>query len=150
MPVTGGEARVLTSGPAFDCQPRFSPDGKTIAFTSDRSGIDNVWLMDVDGKSPRALSEEKDAYVRTPAWTPDGSYVLASRGDGERAGIPPVELWMYHREGGGGIKLTSSDELNNASGPAPSPDGRFLYFAARQKRFSYTPDLSQGLWQIHR
>jgi Tol biopolymer transport system component/imidazolonepropionase-like amidohydrolase len=150
VPAEGGEARALTKGPAWDSQPRVSPDGKTIAFTSDRGGIDNIWLMDRDGSNPRALTSEKDDYVRTAAWTPDGEYLVARKEDGKRAGIPPVELWMYHREGGSGVKLTSSDELNNASGAAASPDGRYIYFSARQKRFSYTPDLSQGLWQILR
>ena len=102
-------------------QPRFSPDGKTLAFSSDRSGIENIWLADADGKNPRALTTEKDSYVRSPSWTPDGQYVLARKEDGKRAGIPPVELWMYHREGGGsGIKLTSSDDLSNAGGAAVS------------------------------
>jgi Tol biopolymer transport system component/imidazolonepropionase-like amidohydrolase len=146
----GGEARALTKGPAWDSQPRFSPDGKTIAFTSDRGGIENIWLMDRDGSNPRALTTEKDAYVRTAAWTPDGDYLVARKEDGKRAGIPPVELWMYHREGGGGIKLTSAEELDNASGPVASPDGRFIYYSGRQKRFSYQPDLSQGLWQVFR
>lgn len=150
VPAAGGDARALTAGPAFDSQPRFSPDGATIAFTSDRGGIENVWLMGKDGQGPRALTQEKDAYVRTPVFSPDGQYVIARKEDGKRAGIPPVELWMYHREGGEGIKLTNSDEVNNASGPAPSPDGRFLYFAARQRRFNYTPNLTDGLWQVFR
>jgi Tol biopolymer transport system component/imidazolonepropionase-like amidohydrolase len=150
VPIAGGEGRALTSGPAFDTHPRFSPDGRTIAFTSDRGGIENVWLMDADGKNPRALTSEKDAYVRSAAWTPDGQYLIARKEDGKRAGIPPVELWMYHREGGGGIKLTSSDDLNNAGGAAASPDGRFIYFAARERRFNYVADLSSGLWQIQR
>jgi Tol biopolymer transport system component/imidazolonepropionase-like amidohydrolase len=150
LPSAGGAARALTTGPAWDSQPRYSPDGKTIAFTSDRNGIENVWLMDADGKNPRALTSEKDAYVRTPAWTPDGSYVVARKEDAKRAGIPPVELWLYHREGGGGIKLTSGEEVNNASGPAASPDGRWIYFAARTIQFSYTPNLSNGLWQVFR
>jgi len=150
VPVAGGPAQALTSGPAFDWHPRFSPDGRTIAFTSDRGGIDNLWLMDADGRNPRALTTEKDAYVRSPAWTPDGNYLIARREEGKRAGIPPVELWIYHRDGGGGIKLTSSDEWDNASGPALSRDGRFVYFAARQVRFNYIPDVSQGLWQIYR
>src|SRR6185295_9689591 len=117
---------------------------------SDRGGIENVWLMDADGKNPRAVSQEKDSYVRTPAWTADGQYLVARKEDGKRAGIPPVELWLYHREGGNGVKLTSSDEINNASGPAPSRDGRWIYFAARAGRFNYVPDLSGGLWQIQR
>ncbi|HEY2946574.1 MAG TPA: hypothetical protein VGN09_29340, partial [Vicinamibacteria bacterium] len=150
MPIAGGEAHALTSGPAWDAQPRFSPDGTTIAFSSDRGGIENLWLMDADGGHPRFLTSEKDAYVRSPAWTPDGAYLVARKEDAKRAGIPPVELWLYHREGGGGIKLVSSDDMNNSSGPVLSKDGRFLYFSARQPRFSYTPDLSQGLWRILR
>ncbi len=150
LPVAGGAARALTRGPAFDSQPRFSPDGRTLAFVSDRGGIENVWLMDANGANPRALTSEKDAYVRGPAWMPDGAYLVARKEDGKRAGIPPVELWLYHVEGGGGVKLTSGDEVNNAAGPEPSPDGRFVYFAARPGRFNYVPDLSAGLWQIFR
>jgi Tol biopolymer transport system component/imidazolonepropionase-like amidohydrolase len=150
VPIEGGAARALTTGPAFDSQPRFSPDGKTIAFASDRGGIDNLWLMDADGGNPRALTQEKDSYVRTPSWSPDGGYVLGRKEDGKRAGLPPVELWMYHREGGGGIKLTSGEELNSASGAAFSPDGRFLYMSVRRQRFDYVPDLSRGLWQVVR
>jgi len=150
VPVTGGPARAITTGPAFDSHPRFSPDGKAIAFTSDRSGIENVWLMDADGKNPRALTTEKDAYVRSAAWTPDGNYLVARKEDGKRAGIPPVELWMYHREGGGGIKLTSSDDVNNAGGAAVSKDGKSIYYEARMRRFNYIPNLQDGLWQIFR
>jgi dipeptidyl aminopeptidase/acylaminoacyl peptidase len=49
IPSTGGDAKRLTSGPAWDCQPRFSPNGKQIAFISDRNGSDNLWLINVDG-----------------------------------------------------------------------------------------------------
>ena len=150
LPSAGGRATALTSGPAFDAHPRFSPDGKTIAFTSDRAGIENVWLMDADGKNPRALTTEKDSYVRSAAWTPDGQYLIARKEDGKRGGIPPVELWIYHREGGGGIKLTSSDDVNNAGGACVSRDGRWIYFSARERKFNYVPDLHDGLWQVWR
>ena len=150
LPIAGGAAKALTRGPAYDTHPRFSPDGRTIAFTSDRGGIENVWLMDADGGNPRAVTNEKDAYVRSAVWTPDGNYLIARKEDGKRAGIPPVELWIYHREGGGGIKLTSSDDLNNAGGAAVSRDGKSIYYSARKRKFSYTPDLADGLWQIWR
>ena len=150
VPASGGPARALTRGPAYDTQPRFSPDGKTIAFTSDRGGIENIWLMDADGGNPRALTEEKDAYVRSPAWTPDGNYLIARKEDGKRAGIPPVELWLFDRFGGSGIKLVSSDDVNNSAGPVASRDGRFIYFSGRDRPFSYVPDLSGGLWQVYR
>ncbi len=150
VPIAGGAARAITSGPAFDSHPRFSPDGRTIAFTSDRSGIENVWLMDADGKNPQALTTEKDSYVRSAAWTPDGNYLIARKEEGKRGGIPPVELWIYHREGGGGIKLTSSDDVNNAGGPAASKDGKSIYYEARARKFNYIPNLQDGLWQIFR
>ena len=49
LPIEGGTARRITSGPAFDLQPRFSPDGSRLSFTSDRAGGDNVWTMAADG-----------------------------------------------------------------------------------------------------
>jgi len=150
VPVAGGKAKALTKGPAWDYHPRYSPDGRTIAFTTDRSGIENVWLMNADGTNARALTEEKAFYVRSAAWSPDGDYIVARREDAKRGGIPPQELWMWSVYGGSGVKLTSSDELNNAAGPVFSPDGRFIYFAAREAHFSYTPDLSGGLWAIDR
>src|SRR5690606_38945562 len=48
MPIAGGEARRITSGLAYDMQPRYSPDGRTIAYISDAGGAHNVWLMDAD------------------------------------------------------------------------------------------------------
>ena len=54
LPIGGGEATRITSGPAYDAQPRFSPDGKWIAFASDRGGIENLWVCDLDGKNARA------------------------------------------------------------------------------------------------
>ena len=126
LPIGGGKARRLTSGPAWDSQPRYSPDGKTIAFTSDRGGIENIWLAAADGKDPRALTEEKDSYTRTADWTPDGEFLIARREDGKLAGIPPVELYLFSRHGGAGVKLTNSDDTHNSSGPVASADGRFI------------------------
>ncbi len=150
LPISGGTARAISTGPAWDSHPRYSPDGKTIAFSSDRGGIENIWLMDADGGNPRPLTTEKDAYVRSAAWTPDGNYMVARKEDGKRAGIPPVELWVYHREGGGGIKLTSADDANNAGGAVVSKDGRYIYYSVRPRSFNYIPNLSNGLWQIVR
>ena len=150
VPVAGGKAKAITTGPAYDWHPRFSPDGKTIAFTTDRGGTDNIWLMAADGSNPRALTSEKDDYVRTAMWAPDGNYLIARKETGKRGGIPPVELWMYHFHGGKGVKLTDKEEMNNASGPAFSPDGRYIYYSGRKGGFSYQPNISRGLWQIYR
>ncbi|MCI0657190.1 MAG: hypothetical protein L0170_08985, partial [Acidobacteria bacterium] len=61
IPLAGGKATRITSGPAYDYAPRISPDGKTIVFCSDRGGNMNLWLMNPDGSNPRPLTEEKDA-----------------------------------------------------------------------------------------
>src|SRR5687768_2681844 len=58
MPVTGGEARALRSGLAFEVQPRFSPDGKKISFTSDAGGGDNIWTMNTDGSHAKQITKE--------------------------------------------------------------------------------------------
>jgi Tol biopolymer transport system component/imidazolonepropionase-like amidohydrolase len=150
LPADGGQATAISRGPAYDHHPRFSPDGRTIAFSSDENGMENLWLMDADGKNRRAITDGKDAYVRSAAWTPDGNYLIAKKEDAKPAGIPPVELWMYHRLGGSGIKLTSSDEWHHASGPVVSRDGRYIYFSARRARFNYVPDMTRGLWHIVR
>ncbi|HEY3119550.1 MAG TPA: amidohydrolase, partial [Vicinamibacteria bacterium] len=47
LPIGGGEAQRITSGPAYDVQPRFSPDGRWIAFASDRGGGENLWICDL-------------------------------------------------------------------------------------------------------
>ena len=150
LPISGGTATQLTKGPAMDLHPRYSPDGRTITFISDRGGMDNIWLINSDGTNPRILVKEKDTYFMSPVWASDGKYIIARKEDAKRAGIPPMELWMYHIQGGTGIKLTVSEEFNNSSGPVASKDGRYIYFSARRGNFNYVPDLSGGLWQIMR
>ena len=62
MPIGGSgasPAERITSGPAFDMQPRFSPDGTRIAFSSDRDGLWNIWTVGADGKDARQVSKEK-------------------------------------------------------------------------------------------
>lgn len=73
LPIGGGTAKALTSGVPWDMQPRFSPDGKRIAFTSDRGGGDNIWVMNRDGSQPRQVTKEDFRLLNSPAWTPDAS-----------------------------------------------------------------------------
>src|SRR3954468_20464255 len=70
IPIEGGKATRLTSGHAFDAQPHFSPDGKSIAFVSDRTQADNLWIMNADGSSARPLTRENDQRFQSPAFTP--------------------------------------------------------------------------------
>src|SRR6267143_2028623 len=148
--IAGGKAERVTSGPAFDYAPRYSPDGRTIVFCSDRGGDMNLWLMNADGSRPHALTEEKDAIFSSPSWTPDGLYVLARREDTSKAGIPPVEIFMFHRDGGSGIKIIAKDKIDTSAGPIASPDGRYIYLTGRKADFSYTPNMTNGLWHVFR
>ncbi len=150
LPIAGGEATRITSGSAYDVQPRFSPDGKQIAFASDRSGIENLWVCDADGKNPRAISTEKDSTVNGPAWSPDGDYLVGRKRLTDRSSLGTVELWMWHVKGGGGIQLTKKDEQPDAADPVFSKDGRFVYFSARDSRFRYDRNVNEGIWQIKR
>ena len=61
MPITGGTATLILGGAAYEMQPRFSPDGKRIAFASDRDGIMNVWTSDLTGKDLRQVTQGKRA-----------------------------------------------------------------------------------------
>src|SRR3990172_8125798 len=84
LPLEGGEAKRIVSGMSFESQPRFSPDGRTIALLSDRSGVENLWLVDADGANPRAVTKDKETKSRpqlmaSPSWTTDGGDLLVSK-----------------------------------------------------------------------
>ena len=131
LPIGGGEAKRITDGMAFDSQPRYAPDGSKIVFLSDRSGADNIWIANADGSDPKAVTKEKTQTFRSPDWTPDGKYIVASR----PAGTPPVmSLYLYHVDGGSGVRLTGNSEENKnlyALGPAFGKDPRYVYFTER-------------------
>lgn len=81
MPAAGGRALCLTqgSGVALNMHPRFSPDGREIAFVSDRSGQANVWIMGAEGSEPRLLYLDLEHRYATPLWAPDGQSIIATR-----------------------------------------------------------------------
>ena len=155
LPIEGGKATRITSGQAFDAQPHYSPDGKSIVFVSDRSQSDNLWIANADGSDPRALTRENDQKFQSPTFTPDGKYVVASKGN---------DVYMYYAHGGttGGMRLTGDSTggrggaagsgRGNAApnvflGPAPSRDGRYIYFAMRNSAGGGYNQTSLG-WQI--
>lgn len=73
--VATGRARQLTGGPGSDRQPRWSPDGKTLAFISTREGGAQVWLLPIAGGDARKVSSLADG-ASDPLWLPDGSGLL--------------------------------------------------------------------------
>ena len=130
MPITGGAAKLILGGAAYEHQPRFSPDGKRIAFTSDRDGITNVWTSDVNGKDLRQISKEKEREVSNPAWTPDGQYLVNRKHFRNTRSLGSGEMWLYHIGGGSGLKLTDRRNWEqNATEPIVSSDGRYVYFS---------------------
>jgi Tol biopolymer transport system component/imidazolonepropionase-like amidohydrolase len=130
IPIGGGEARLLAGGYAYNVQPRFSPDGRHIAFTSDRDGMDNLWIMEADGSNPRQVTRERERQVNSPVWTPDGSYLIGRKHFRNTRSLGSGEMWMYHLDGGNGLQLTARRNWEqNAGEPSLSPDGRYLYFS---------------------
>lgn len=130
MPITGGAATLILGGPAYEMQPRFSPNGRRIAFASDRDGLTNVWTMDLNGKDLRQVSKEKEREVSNPAWTPDGQYLVNRKHFRNTRSLGAGEMWLYHASGGNGLKLTDRRNWEqNATEPTVSPDGRYVYFS---------------------
>ncbi|MEQ9315226.1 MAG: amidohydrolase family protein [Henriciella sp.] len=95
--IEGGQAEALTRGLSLDPQPVFSPDGETILFLSDRSGVENLWLMGADGSDPRQLSFYNDnPHWTSPEWAPDGEHFIVMRFWPDRNAY---ELWQFDVEG---------------------------------------------------
>ena len=125
MPISGGKATPLTQGRALDIQPRFSPDGEWVSFTSDRNGADNIWVMRTDGSDARAISNEDFRLLNNAWWHPNGDYLVARKHFTGTRSLGAGEMWLYHVNGGDGIQLTErSNEQQDSGEPAFSPDGR--------------------------
>ena len=137
VPVTGGTATNLTRGLAFDSHPRWSPDGKKILFSSDRSGAENIWWIDVEKKDTFQVTKEHDQNFPSATWTPDGDYIVYSKGKMQ------VQLYLVHKNGGGGTQLISSPANYKTIDPAVSPDGRYIYFSGRTGPWNYNAGLPQ-------
>jgi len=130
MPITGGSASALTSGPAYDVQPRFSPSGTMISFTSDRDGLDNLWIMKTDGSGLEQVTKEKERQVNNAVWTPDGHYLIGRKHYRNTRSLGAGEMWMYHVSGGAGVQLTKRRNWQQDAGePEVSPDGRYVYWS---------------------
>lgn len=154
LPIKGGLAKSLTSGVSWDMQPKFSPDGKRVVFTSDRGGGDNVWIINHDGSEPKAVTDEDFTLLNSPAWTPDGQYIVARKHFTSRRSIGSGEMWLYHHSGGKGLQMTKKPNKQKDVGePAFSPDGKYLYFSQDTtpgKRFEYNKDPNKQIYVIKR
>ncbi|MDX1442624.1 MAG: amidohydrolase family protein [Gammaproteobacteria bacterium] len=155
MPIDGGEPTQVTSGMAWDMQPRFSPDGKRIAFTSDRAGGNNIWVMDSDGSDAYQVTDESFRLLNNPDWTPDGEYIVARKHFTGWRSLGAGEMWLYHASGeGSGLQLTERpNDQKDVNDPAFSPDGRYLYFdqdTTPGDLFEYGKDSTGQIFEIRR
>jgi len=166
LPIGGGKAMRITSGQGFDAMPSFSPDGRHIAFVSDRNGAPNLWVANTDGSGARRLSDTRGFgydYV-SPSWTPDGAAVIVSHNNGPAAtglslrGFTPFDLYLYPLDGGRGQRLTGGGgggggaprgARPGAGGDAGHLGARFasaheVWYSSTRSPQLYTLDLRTG------
>lgn len=125
--LAGAQARELPTK-AFESTradegPRYSPDGKRVAFQSTRSGNYEIWVSDADGSRPLQLTKYEGPLTGSPRWSPDGQRIIYdSRPNGN------ADIFVINANGGNPQQLTTdrSDEVM----PSYSRDGRWIYFAS--------------------
>src|SRR5688500_3669365 len=115
VPIAGGKATRIIGGNSVDGQPRYSPDGRSLVFMSDRNGSDATWLADADGRRVRLLTNG-GGY---PVWTPDGRQIVT----GNRL----VDL-----RGGAGVPLSGV-----GTGASLTADGRYIWFQSGTQAARY-------------
>src|SRR5215469_14273935 len=114
----GSFNRSLISSTQRDGAPQFSPDGKRIAFVSNRSGHLEIWVCNSDGSSPVQLTS---LGATTPRWSPDGRRIAF---DSDAAG--EFDIWVIDADGGKPVRMTTHPA--NDGDPSWSHDGRWIYF----------------------
>jgi Tol biopolymer transport system component/imidazolonepropionase-like amidohydrolase len=155
--VNGGTAKALTDDFAWDLHPAISPDGSQIAFISDRDGVSNVWVMDRDGENLKQVTKSKNDIIHSPKWSPDGQYIVVTKGIMSRRSIPAGEVWLYHVAGGNGIpikkRVNGEQDQKNIADPVFSADGQYIYYTqdvTSGSVFSYNRDPLKSLFAITR
>ncbi len=155
LPMAGGEATLLAGGLPYEVQPRWSPDGRHVLFTSDRGGGDNLWVMDGDGGNRRALTREDFRLLNNGNWHPTGRWVVARKHFTSRRSLGAGEMWLHpFPEGGPGVKLTTrKNDQQDAGEPVFTPDGRFLLWSEDMSggtTFEYNKDPAGTIYVVRR
>jgi len=154
MPFDGGRATALQTGIPLQVQPKFSPDGTQISFTSDAGGGDNIWVMDVDGENARQVTNENFRLLNNAEWMPSGNYLVARKHFTSQRSAGAGELWMYHISGGSGIQLTKrKNDQQDVNEPTISEDGKYMYYSEDMYPggfFQYNKDPNSQIYVIKR
>jgi hypothetical protein len=134
MNAAGSDVKRITTGEGVhDRSPTWSPDGSMIAFSSNRKGFSDIWVVNADGTGLRQLtdlSEKGVDYASLPTWSPDGSVIAFRRSPLEPSGeLEPQGIWLVDVGSGELVQLTEGPILDE---PASwSPDGRHLAFSRK-------------------
>ena len=137
IPISGGKATRITKGMAFDSHPKFSPDGKSLAYISDKSGGNNVWIRDIESNDSTQITKEPDNQTAFVDWTKDGDYLIIAKGRRN------LKLHMYHKEGGGGVKLIDKPSSIKIVQPEVGANDRYIWYANRTNSWQYNAGLPQ-------
>jgi Tol biopolymer transport system component len=134
VPITGGTATRITEGMAFDAQPRFSPDGESIVFISDRSGGDNAWTMRLDFTDTTQVTRGNTSLYLSPEWLPDGEHIVVSRARG-LGGAAKLQIYNVRRRSP--LPVIRTPASFKTVGAAVTPDGRYIWYAGRTGDWQY-------------
>ena len=127
LPFTGGEARLLVSDEANESRPIYSPDGKSLAFISDRTGGGDIYLLTLATGALKQLTFD-DGLDRLDGWSRDGKWIYFSSSSRDIAGMNDIFRVSVD---GGTPTAVSADRYTSEFFAAPSPDGRTVAFSAR-------------------
>ena len=120
----------LVASTFWDHGPDYSPDARQIAFASNRSGGDGIWVCESDGSKPRLLYDAGPYVTGTPRWSPDGAWIAFDSRSSAPGTAGDPDIYLIRPEGGPARRLTADPAVDVA--PSWSRDGRWIYFASNR------------------